>query len=188
MSHQRHPTEQPWRRMKTAGAHAKKLSATALSQQSPRRLIRMRDEGGFVDIDGRGHGSRYDPDRARRGQADVHRAVGGDLAEGVSSARGRRYVCCWCSAFCGIGTLLGENSRSWFLVNTVASQIAWGPKILVVCCPRQENTPRGYAPAPSPATVPRRHQDSARGTRQNRQNPDRERIEIATVALPGVEG
>ncbi len=66
--------------------------------------------------------------------------------------------------------------------------IAWGPKILVVCCPRQENTPRGYAPAPSPATVRRRHQDSARGTRQNRQNPDRERIEIATVALPGVEG
>ena len=30
--------------------------------------------------------------------------------------------------------------------------------------------------------------DSARGTRQNRQNPDRERIDIATVALPGVEG
>ncbi len=27
----------------------------------------------------------------------------------------------------------------------------WGPKILVVCCPRQENTPRGYTRAPSPA-------------------------------------
>src|SRR6266498_132338 len=26
---------------------------------------------------------------------------------------------------------------------------------LVVCCPRQENTPKGYTPAPSPATVPR---------------------------------
>lgn len=35
-----------------------------------------------------------------------------------------------------------------------AFMTGWGPKILMVCCPKQENTPRGYPRAPSPASSP----------------------------------
>ena len=62
------------------------------------------------------------------------------------------------------GILGGFIQTSTVMPRSIVTMTGWGPKILVVCCPRQENTPRGYTPAPSPATVPGRHQDSARGS------------------------
>jgi len=48
---------------------------------------------------------------------------------------------------------LHQGGKSDASLSAVAPKLhpGWGPKILVVCCPRQENTPRGYTRAPSPA-------------------------------------